>query len=72
MVQLSRLIFSLSLLAASVATPLKRTVAQVESDIANISSQVTTLDNNIKAFPGSGLAGALVPALQLLRCLRSS
>ncbi|KAJ7885604.1 hydrophobic surface binding protein [Mycena leptocephala] len=58
MVQLSRLIFSLSLLAASVATPLKRTVAQVESDIANISSQVTTLDN-IKAFPGSGLAGAL-------------
>ncbi|KAJ7839179.1 hydrophobic surface binding protein A-domain-containing protein [Mycena leptocephala] len=47
--------FSLSLLAAGVATPLKRTVAQVESDIANISSQVTTLDNNIKAFPGSAV-----------------
>ncbi|KAJ7844170.1 hydrophobic surface binding protein [Mycena leptocephala] len=59
MVQLSRLIFSLSLLAATVATPFKRTVAQIEADIANISSQVTTLDNSIKAFPGSGLAGAL-------------
>lgn len=38
----------------------KRTVAQVEADIANISSQVTSLDTAINAFPGSGLAGALV------------
>ncbi|KAJ7844158.1 hydrophobic surface binding protein [Mycena leptocephala] len=59
MVQLSRLIFSLSLLAAVVATPVKRTVAQIEADIANIASQVATLDNDIKAFPGSGLVGAL-------------
>jgi hypothetical protein len=50
MVQLSRLIFSLSLLAAAVATPVKRTVAQIEADIANIASQVATLDNDIKAF----------------------
>ncbi|KAF7350366.1 Hydrophobic surface binding protein [Mycena venus] len=42
--------------------PFKRTVAQVESDIASISSQVTTLDNDIKGFPASGLVGALVLA----------
>ncbi|KAK7046608.1 hydrophobic surface binding protein [Favolaschia claudopus] len=60
MVQFTRSLFSLCLVAAAFATPLfKRTVAQVESDIASISSQVTTLDNNIKGFPASGLAGAL-------------
>ncbi|KAJ6571645.1 hydrophobic surface binding protein A-domain-containing protein [Mycena capillaripes] len=59
MVQFSRLFFSLSLVAAAFATPVKRTVAQVEADIASISSQVTTLDNDIKGFPASGLAGAL-------------
>jgi len=59
MVQLSRLLFSLSLLAASFATPVKRTVAQVEADITSISSQVTTLNNDINGFPASGLVGAL-------------
>jgi hypothetical protein len=43
------------------ATPVKRTVAQVEADIATISSQVTSLNNNIQSFPNSG--GSLVNAL---------
>jgi len=59
MVQFSRLFFSLSVIAVSFAIPAKRTVAQVEADIASISSQVTTLDNDIKGFPASGLVGAL-------------
>ncbi|KAJ7169262.1 hydrophobic surface binding protein [Mycena crocata] len=63
MVQLSRLrvAFSLSLLAtyACFATSVKRTVAQVQADISSISSQVTTLDNDINGFPASGLVGAL-------------
>ncbi|KAJ7637249.1 hydrophobic surface binding protein [Mycena polygramma] len=59
MVHFSPLLVSLSLVAASLATPVKRTVAQVEADIASISTQVTTLDNDISAFPASGLAGAL-------------
>ncbi|KAJ7509428.1 hydrophobic surface binding protein [Mycena galericulata] len=59
MVQISRSFFSLSLLAVSLATPVKRTVAQVEVDIASISSQVTALDNDINGFPASGLVGAL-------------
>ncbi|KAJ7611149.1 hydrophobic surface binding protein [Mycena rosella] len=63
MVQFSRLIFSLSLFAAAFATPVKRTVAQVEADIASISAQVTTLDNAIKAFPATG--GSLVAALTI-------
>ncbi|KAJ7096650.1 hydrophobic surface binding protein [Mycena belliarum] len=63
MVQLSRLLFSFSLLAAAVTTPVKRTVAQVEADIASISAQVTTLDNAIKAFPNTG--GSLAAALAI-------
>ncbi|KAJ7752474.1 hydrophobic surface binding protein [Mycena maculata] len=59
MVYFSRLFLSLSLVAASLAAPAKRTVAQVEADIATISSQVTALDNDINGFPASGLLGAL-------------
>ncbi|KAF7358777.1 Hydrophobic surface binding protein [Mycena sanguinolenta] len=59
MVQFTRSFFSLCLIAASFALPTKRTVAQVEADIASVSSQVTTLDNDIKGFPASGLLGAL-------------
>ncbi|KAJ7023287.1 hydrophobic surface binding protein [Mycena alexandri] len=59
MVQLSRLLLSLALVAASLATPLKRTVAQIEADLTTLQSQVTSLDNNIKGFPASGLTGAL-------------
>lgn len=67
MVQLSRLLLSLALVAASLATPLKRTVAQIEADLATLQSQVTSLDNNIKGFPASGLTGALVfPAAAFL------
>ncbi|KAJ7096649.1 hydrophobic surface binding protein [Mycena belliarum] len=61
MVQLSRLLFSISLLAVAFTAPVKRTVAQVEADISSISAQVTTLDNSIKAFPNTG--GSLVSAL---------
>ncbi|KAJ6590703.1 hydrophobic surface binding protein [Mycena vulgaris] len=58
MVQLS-FFLALPLLASAFATPVKRTVAQVEADIRNISTQVTSLDSAINGFPASGLAGAL-------------
>uniref|UniRef100_A0A0W0GE37 Putative hydrophobic surface binding protein n=1 Tax=Moniliophthora roreri TaxID=221103 RepID=A0A0W0GE37_MONRR len=62
MVQLS--ILSLCLFAAAAfATPVKRTVAQVEADIATMSSQVTSLNNQIQAFPNSG--GSLTNALAI-------
>ncbi|KAJ7106663.1 hydrophobic surface binding protein A-domain-containing protein [Mycena epipterygia] len=63
MVQLSRLLFTFSLFAASFTTPVKRTVAQVEADIASISTQVTTLDNAINAFSNTG--GSLTAALAI-------
>ncbi|KAF9491733.1 hydrophobic surface binding protein [Pleurotus eryngii] len=51
------------LVGSAVSSPTKRTVAQVESDIASISTQVTTLDNAITAFPNSG--GSLANALAI-------
>jgi hypothetical protein len=62
MVQFTGLLVSFSLLTAAFSTPLKRTVAQVEADLTNISNQVTALDNQINAFPNTGgsLAAALV------------
>jgi hypothetical protein len=57
---LPHLLLSVSLFVASLATPLKRTVAQVEADIANITSQVNVWDERINGFPSSGLVGALV------------
>ncbi|KAJ7624910.1 hydrophobic surface binding protein [Roridomyces roridus] len=59
MVQLSRFFFAASLVLASFATPTKRTVAQVEADIATITTQVNSLNSSINAFPASGLVGAL-------------
>ncbi|KAG7091707.1 hypothetical protein E1B28_008108 [Marasmius oreades] len=45
----------LPLLAAfsAAATPLKRTVAQIEADIAQITSQVAALDTAVKGFTNS-------------------
>lgn len=62
-------IFIAGLVVSGIATPFKRTVAQVEADIASISSQTTTLDNNIKSFanPGGTLAQALVCFCCVLR-----
>ncbi|KAF9259729.1 hypothetical protein L218DRAFT_812563, partial [Marasmius fiardii PR-910] len=40
-----------------------RTVAQVEADIATISSQINTLDTDINSFPNSG--GSLIQALAI-------
>ncbi|KAF7333143.1 Hydrophobic surface binding protein [Mycena venus] len=59
MVQVSRALFSLSVLAVTLSIPLKRTVAQDESDIEAIGSDVDTLDTAISGFPASGLVGAL-------------
>ncbi|KAF5337836.1 hypothetical protein D9758_015708 [Tetrapyrgos nigripes] len=54
----------LAALALVVASPIgKRTVPQVEADLRNIATQVTTLDNSIKAFPNTG--GTLVQALAI-------
>ncbi|KAK7445737.1 hypothetical protein VKT23_014732 [Stygiomarasmius scandens] len=52
-----------SVAALALASPFKRTVAQVETDLRNIATQVTTLDNNINAFPNSG--GSLTQALAI-------
>ncbi|KAF7349333.1 hypothetical protein MSAN_01722900 [Mycena sanguinolenta] len=60
MVQFTRSFFSLCLIAASFAGPTKRTVAQVEADIANISNQLTALKDAINSLPDSDLVGALV------------
>ncbi|KAJ7119027.1 hydrophobic surface binding protein A-domain-containing protein [Mycena epipterygia] len=60
MVQLSRLLFAFSLLAASFTAPVKRTVAQIEADIAIMSIRVTTYANAISAITiNSGLVQAL-------------
>ncbi|KAJ7769452.1 hydrophobic surface binding protein [Mycena metata] len=61
MVQITRFLSVLSVAAVGLALSLKRDVAKVESDIATISTQVTTLDNAIEAYPTSG--GTLVAAL---------
>ncbi|KAJ7121565.1 hydrophobic surface binding protein [Mycena epipterygia] len=63
MVQISRCLTVLSVAAVGLALSVKRTVAQVESDIATITSQVTTLDNAIEAYPLTG--GTLLAALTI-------
>lgn len=60
MVQLGRILFAVSLIAATLATPTKRTVAQVEADLTGISSDIGDLNTRVKGFPASGLTGALV------------
>ncbi|KAJ7813976.1 hydrophobic surface binding protein [Mycena leptocephala] len=57
--QFSGFLVSLLLLTASLATPLKRTVAQIEADIASITTQVTVLHSAVQDFPASGVVGAL-------------
>ncbi|KAF7349327.1 Hydrophobic surface binding protein [Mycena sanguinolenta] len=71
MVQFTRSFFSLCLIAASFAAPAKRTVTQVEADIASISTQVNVLSNAIQGLPASGLVGALAisTAVELLDTL---
>ncbi|KAG6854056.1 hypothetical protein C0991_011034 [Blastosporella zonata] len=59
MVQIVSLFLLAGLVASSVSTPFKRTVAQVEADIASIVSSTTSLENAIQGFPASGLVGAL-------------
>lgn len=63
MVQLISAFFLIAaLVTGAISVPhAKRDVAQVESDIASISTQVTTLDNDINAFPATG--GSLLNAL---------
>ncbi|KAF8498872.1 hydrophobic surface binding protein A-domain-containing protein [Gautieria morchelliformis] len=54
MVHFSAFVVLISALAASALPFNKRTVAQVESDIATINSQLTTLNSAINSFPDSG------------------
>lgn len=65
MVQLSAFFITLltaaSLAATGTASIVRRTVAQVEADIATIGKQLNSLDASIKAFPTSG--GTLPQAL---------
>ncbi|KAJ6612514.1 hydrophobic surface binding protein [Mycena sp. CBHHK59/15] len=63
MVQLSRFLTVLSVAAVGLALSLKRDVATVEADIAKITTQVTTLDNAIEAYPLTG--GTLLAALTI-------
>ncbi|KAJ7676209.1 hydrophobic surface binding protein A-domain-containing protein [Mycena rosella] len=63
MVQISRFFTVLSVAAVGLALSVKRTVAVVEADIAKISTQVTTLDNAIEAYPLTG--GSLLNALTI-------
>ncbi|KAF7350153.1 Hydrophobic surface binding protein [Mycena venus] len=51
MVQITRFLTVLSVAAVGLALTVKRDAATVEADIAKISSQVTTLDNAIEAYP---------------------
>jgi hypothetical protein len=71
MVQITRFLAVLSVAAVGLALSVKRDAATVEADIAKISTQVTTLDNAIEAFPLTG--GSLVNALvcHFVRVFRS-
>ncbi|KAJ7362334.1 hydrophobic surface binding protein [Mycena albidolilacea] len=63
MVQITRFLTVLSVAAAGLALTVKRDAATVEADIAKISTQVTTLDNAIEAYPLTG--GTLLNALTI-------
>ncbi|THU93634.1 hydrophobic surface binding protein [Dendrothele bispora CBS 962.96] len=60
---LTRTFVALSIAASTFGAVLKRDVPTILADISKISSQVTTLDNAINAFPDSG--GSLVNALAI-------
>ncbi|KAJ7578981.1 hydrophobic surface binding protein [Mycena floridula] len=55
----SKLIFIFCVATLACARPFKRTPAQVEADLDNMTTQVSNLDTAITGFPASGLAGAL-------------
>ena len=68
MVRIASALLVLPFIFGSLASPLlRRTVAQVESDITGISTQVDALNTAIQAFPTSG--GSLVDALVRLTYL---
>ncbi|KDR66620.1 hypothetical protein GALMADRAFT_80725 [Galerina marginata CBS 339.88] len=54
---------ALAILASLVSGILAATVADVQSDISTIASQISTLDNAITAFPATG--GSLLNALAI-------
>ncbi|KAF7300049.1 Hydrophobic surface binding protein [Mycena kentingensis (nom. inval.)] len=58
-----RLLTIATVAAAAFGNVLPRDAATVKTDITNIAAQVTTLDNNINAFPASG--GTLTAALAI-------
>ncbi|KAJ7587078.1 hydrophobic surface binding protein [Mycena floridula] len=53
----------LSLVVAALAVPTKRDVATVKSDITTISTQTTSLDGLVNAYPNTG--GTLLAALTI-------
>ncbi|KAF7346754.1 Hydrophobic surface binding protein [Mycena sanguinolenta] len=61
MVLITRVLPILSVVAVALALSLKRDAATIEADVANIASEVTTLDDAIEAFPFTG--GTLLAAL---------
>ncbi|KAJ7488294.1 hydrophobic surface binding protein [Mycena latifolia] len=63
MVQISRFFTVLSVAAVGLALSIKRDVATVKVDVAKITTQVTTLDNAIEAYPLTG--GTLLAALTI-------
>ncbi|KAJ6576064.1 hydrophobic surface binding protein [Mycena vulgaris] len=63
MVQITRFLSLSVCVAVGLALTVKRDVALVKADIAKITTQVTTLDNAIEAFPLTG--GSLVNALAI-------
>ncbi|KAK7463025.1 hypothetical protein VKT23_007607 [Stygiomarasmius scandens] len=60
---LTRTLVALSIAASTFGAILKRDVPTILADISDISTQVTTLDNAINAFPDSG--GSLTSALAI-------
>lgn len=48
--------FAIATATAALASPVKRTVAQVEADITDIGNKVTALDNAIKSYTGGAIA----------------
>ncbi|KAF8489928.1 hydrophobic surface binding protein A-domain-containing protein [Gautieria morchelliformis] len=61
--KISAFVVLISALAASASPFNKRTVAQVEADIATINSKLTTLNSAINSVPDSG--GSLLQALAM-------
>nr|GAT58297.1 predicted protein [Mycena chlorophos] len=57
---LRSLVFFISTcVVAALALPIKRTFASLSEDMASLAHAITTLDDLVKAFPSSGLLGAI-------------